>query len=68
LGLALGPHELAAKFGEFGRLAFFPNDELVPEHIFPALEFSPDVAVGQLEITRGRRDGALLVDGLQQVH
>ena len=67
LCLALGPHQLGAKLRQPRRLAFFPDDQLVAEFILPALELAPDVAVGQAERARRRRDRALRVHGLQQV-
>ena len=49
LGLGLGPHQLVGKFGQARGLAFFPDDEFMAQHIFPALELAPDVAVRQLQ-------------------
>ena len=68
LGLTFGPHQLVAKFGELGRLAFFPNDQLVAQHHFPALEFAPHMAVRQVQMLRCARNRAVLRHGLQQVH
>ena len=59
LRLALGPHQLGAKFGQACRLAFFPHHQLIAELVFPALELTPDVTVRQTQRTRSGRDGAL---------
>ena len=52
LGLALGPHELAAKLGQARRLAFLPDDQFIAKLLFPALEGAPDMAIGQAQLPR----------------
>ena len=45
LGLAFGPEQLAGKFGELGRHAFFPNDEVLVQALLPLFELTPHMAV-----------------------
>ena len=68
LRLAFGPHEFVTKLGQAGRLAFFPHDQFVAQHIFPALELAPHMAVRQTEFTCSGGDRAMLRHRLQQIH
>jgi len=68
LGLAFGPHQLGAKFGQARGLAFFPHHQLIAQLFFPALEFAPDVAVRQPERRAPAEMEPLRADGLQQIN
>ena len=48
LRLAFSPHQLAGKFGQAGALALFPDQQFMTKFHFPALEFTPDMAVAEL--------------------
>ena len=52
LGLALRPHQLATKLAQARRLAFFPQHKPVAQFALPALEFTPDMAVGKAKRAR----------------
>jgi hypothetical protein len=66
LGLALGPQEFGAKFGQARGLALVPTHQAVAQLQFPALEFAPGVAVRQAELPRRARDGAAGLHRVQQ--
>ena len=68
LCLSLGPQQLVGKFRQSGSLAFFPQDQRLAECLFPALEFAPDMAIGQLQNSGRTRNGAGLAHSLQRVH
>ena len=68
LGLAFGPHQFGAKFGQLGRLALLPHHQLIAELLLPALELAPDMPVGQAQRPSAAGDGALRRYGLQQIN
>ena len=68
LGQAFGPQQLVGKGRELGRLATFPDDQRLANRLLPFLEQPPHVAVGQVQLARGRRDGAFAAHRLQEVH
>ena len=67
LGLAFGPEQLGGKRRQARRLALVPEHQRLAQLAFPALEFAPDVAVGQSQGARRSGDRALGVHRLQQV-
>ncbi len=64
----LGPQQLLAEGRQQRRLAFHPDHQRLAELAFPALELAPDVAVRQLELSRGAADRAGVVHRGQQRH
>ena len=49
-------------------MAFFPDNKGLIHGLLPALEFAPNVPVGQAQRLCGRADGAGLTHRIQQVH
>ena len=68
LCLALGPQQFVGKFAQSGGVAFFPEDQRLLKRLLPALEFSPDMSVGQLQGLGCSGNRACCSYSLQQVH